>query len=805
MQLLDAVSSPPQPEAPLFRWLRASVPHSLIELAGSEGDSAFFSRQLVEEGWQRLLLRESVEDLPRKLAGAGIPQNFGLLVVHNPKLTVGFVEELQQLQFRPAVIARCDEQPIAQRAGIYAQLVAKGYRFAGVELGFSIWTEVPVPAEAQPPSSITLPDNIEERFARAYFDGSDTPQDFSTASPIDLPVTGWAFVDLEPPILPPVYIEATDVRTGERDYAAAIRCERADVAEHYHNPALLMAGFQAVVPIRRPYPNGLRLRIFQCDDQTCYSSPAQLVLEAGTEEFERVAREGLAHKFLRGSGIEIGALQRKLPLPPICAVRYLDRMPVEDLTRHYPELEGLPLQAPDLIDDGERLDTIAEGSLDFVVANHFFEHSENPIQTLENLLRVLKPAGVLFMAVPDKRYTFDAERPSTAFATLRATYKTGVRPDRFELYREWTQLSEMNKTAWEDRFNCLVNENYSIHFNVWSADELLGFLIEARQEFHLPFHILSTVCSENETIVLLARTAAPVVSKRAEEPAPAQPVPVLPAPVVAAKRNTALIQVFPFNPTGYVERDAVSARIQLDCWNTLTFDLPPGGLRGPIRIDPADMPCVVDIGEFQIVDSTTKRTLVRLREPAELREQVRILKWATFLSASSHSLLFCSADDPQLEFTYNGNFDGAVQVMLLIRVERGFELLSSELEEMERRTEEKIQTELGSIRTELRAAQASRNLLATQISQLTMEKNSALREKQEELKLLREKLAEQAAQIEKCAEKQRELQSLEAQLAAHKEALAGVQHSISWRITKPMRGVMSILRGRGHGSSGRTA
>ncbi len=91
-------------------------------------------------------------------------------------------------------------------------------------------------------------------------------------------------------------------------------------------------------------------------------------------------------------------------------------MPLPDLLAHYPELIGQPLQAPDMIDDGETLSTIDSASQDFVIANHFLEHCENPIQTLRNFLRVLKDGGILYMAVPDKRFTFDVDRPVTTYA-----------------------------------------------------------------------------------------------------------------------------------------------------------------------------------------------------------------------------------------------------------------------------------------------------------------------------------------------------------------------------------------------------
>ena len=92
-------------------------------------------------------------------------------------------------------------------------------------------------------------------------------------------------------------------------------------------------------------------------------------------------------------------------------MKYVDRMTVAELRRQYQELAGDPLVETDIIDNGEQLTTIRDETQDFVIANHFIEHCQNPIQTFQNLFRVLKPGGVLYVAVPDKRFTFDADRP----------------------------------------------------------------------------------------------------------------------------------------------------------------------------------------------------------------------------------------------------------------------------------------------------------------------------------------------------------------------------------------------------------
>lgn len=54
----------------------------------------------------------------------------------------------------------------------------------------------------------------------------------------------------------------------------------------------------------------------------------------------------------------------------------------------------------------------------------------------------------------------------------------------------------------------LLRNEYSIHFNVWTLDTLLEFLIRARAEFELPFEIVSSVSCDNEAIVILERRFA---------------------------------------------------------------------------------------------------------------------------------------------------------------------------------------------------------------------------------------------------------------------------------------------------------
>ena len=107
-------------------------------------------------------------------------------------------------------------------------------------------------------------------------------------------------------------------------------------------------------------------------------------------------REFAARRYLRGEGIEIGGLHRPLPLYEGARVKYVDRLSTEEVREEYTNVADQPQVTVDIVDNGETLGTIADESVDFVIANHMLEHTRNPIATVENFLRVMKPGGMHF-------------------------------------------------------------------------------------------------------------------------------------------------------------------------------------------------------------------------------------------------------------------------------------------------------------------------------------------------------------------------------------------------------------------------
>lgn len=215
-------------------------------------------------------------------------------------------------------------------------------------------------------------------------------------------------------------------------------------------------------------------------------------------------RTFVAGLYLHGDGIEIGALHSPIKVGPGVRVQYVDRMTVADLRRQYPELDALPLIEPDIIADGERLAPIPDASQDFVIASHFLEHCQDPIGTVEELLRVVRPGGILYLAIPDKRYTFDRHRPLTAFEHLLRDYREGPAWSKRAHFEEWASLADDENIKGRSADE-LIAIDYSIHFHVWTQAELLELLARLKSDLGFDFDVEIVLKNAIEVIFILRK------------------------------------------------------------------------------------------------------------------------------------------------------------------------------------------------------------------------------------------------------------------------------------------------------------
>lgn len=217
-------------------------------------------------------------------------------------------------------------------------------------------------------------------------------------------------------------------------------------------------------------------------------------------------KTSLAKRYLSGCGIELGALHLPLVTPRHARVKYVDRLSVRELRLQYPELKDYPLVNVDIIDDGETLEKVKSDSLDFVIANHFLEHCENPIGAIESFLRVLKKGGILYLTVPDKRATFDSKRPITQLEHIVKDYEQGPNRSRKEHFYEWaTFVNKKTGNEVKKHVEELIHNRYSIHFHVWTYLELFELILYLKRELHFEFEVQEFVFTDSEGIYIIKK------------------------------------------------------------------------------------------------------------------------------------------------------------------------------------------------------------------------------------------------------------------------------------------------------------
>jgi SAM-dependent methyltransferase len=228
-----------------------------------------------------------------------------------------------------------------------------------------------------------------------------------------------------------------------------------------------------------------------------------------------IARSFLSRRYLKGEGIEIGGLHRPLPVYEGASVRYVDRLPTQALREAYPDLKDQPLVEVDIVDDGEKLETIPDESQDFLIANHMLEHARDPIRTVRNFLRVLKPGGILFMAIPDKRFTFDRYRQITAFEHIKRDYLEGPAWSERAHFEEWVMKVPRGAQAPEplaeaqvrERADAVIAKGMSIHFHVWTVVEMMEMFLRMGGELGFPINIEAMIQTDDEVVTVVRKTA----------------------------------------------------------------------------------------------------------------------------------------------------------------------------------------------------------------------------------------------------------------------------------------------------------
>jgi len=131
-------------------------------------------------------------------------------------------------------------------------------------------------------------------------------------------------------------------------------------------------------------------------------------------------------------GLEIGPLFSPIVTRELGQVFYVDHDSTEGLRAKYeqiPEVDVSKIVEVDYVWGEKRLSELTgdRAPFDYVIASHVVEHVPDLVGWLAEVHQILKPGGILSLAIPDRRYCFDYFRSNTRLADVVEAYLVGSR------------------------------------------------------------------------------------------------------------------------------------------------------------------------------------------------------------------------------------------------------------------------------------------------------------------------------------------------------------------------------------------
>lgn len=160
---------------------------------------------------------------------------------------------------------------------------------------------------------------------------------------------------------------------------------------------------------------------------------------------------------LLGVGLEIGPLHKPIIRKGKYNIFYLDHLDTQGLKEKYQAHHNVNIEKIVDVDfvlkSGSVSQSIPSSQLfDYVIASHVIEHVPDFIRYLIDIEKILKPKGVLSLAIPDKRYCFDMiKNNSTLGEILHSFHTKQVKPDFLQVFNHFSNVVRVTAPeAWSN-------------------------------------------------------------------------------------------------------------------------------------------------------------------------------------------------------------------------------------------------------------------------------------------------------------------------------------------------------------------
>lgn len=225
--------------------------------------------------------------------------------------------------------------------------------------------------------------------------------------------------------------------------------------------------------------------------------------------------------------LEIGALNSPTFTKDKVDISFADWLTKEELEAHYPNKANI--RPVDYVIGGNGIAASINDRFDLIIAHHVIEHIPDVIGWMQQLAMLSNPAGRLFLAVPDRRYTFDLVRRETDLAQLIDCYESKITmPTFYQLFSHlYYKKNIVADDVWsgadlavrlrEKRFSIegararaaqMFGEYHSVHCHVFTKDSFVDLFTELESTEVMPWRLAAVDDVQpggNEFLVLFDR------------------------------------------------------------------------------------------------------------------------------------------------------------------------------------------------------------------------------------------------------------------------------------------------------------
>ncbi|HEY9642257.1 MAG TPA: methyltransferase domain-containing protein [Coleofasciculaceae cyanobacterium] len=160
------------------------------------------------------------------------------------------------------------------------------------------------------------------------------------------------------------------------------------------------------------------------------------------------------------SGLEVGPLATPIVTREMGSIRYVDYATSEQLKAKYtgsPNVDTSRIVEVDYVWGVQSLPELAKEAapFDYAIASHVIEHVPDFISWLQEMRAVLKPGGILSLAIPDKQFCFDYYRHVTKPADVIESYlRRSRKPSPRQIFDYLSSaVSRQGMISWDTAVN----------------------------------------------------------------------------------------------------------------------------------------------------------------------------------------------------------------------------------------------------------------------------------------------------------------------------------------------------------------